>query len=548
MRSLIDGFMADFETTTREDDCRVWAWSACPLKDITKMTYGKNISEFMKYCKKTCDVVFFHNLAFDGKFIIDWLFRNGYSWVDDPKKPQQFGTLISDLGKFYSITVKWDWKNTTEFLDSYKKLPISVAEIARSFELPESKGDIDYRLERPKGWEMTDEERDYIRRDVEIVARALDKSISEGMEKMTVASDSMTEYKRVIGSPSFKSWFPEIAVECDDVIRRSYRGGFTYRDPRRKGIVGEGIVLDVNSLYPSVMYNELLPYSFPEYFSGIPQPTDDYPLYVANVTFTCRLKKNHIPCLQIRNSPFYSPTKYVRRVDEPISLTMTSVDIELLKQQYHVNFLSFDGGFRFRAQHGMFTDYIDKWSNIKANSTGGMRYIAKLHLNSLYGKFATNPVVTSKRPVFENNMVKYRLLPDESRKPVYTAAASFITAYARTKTITAAQKHYDRFCYADTDSLHLLGTELPDDLDIHPSRLGAWKHESTFTRAVFIRAKAYAEEIEWQPVVHVAGMPLNMSHALTIEDVLAGGEFSGKLVPKTVPGGVVLTDTTFTLE
>lgn len=59
----------------------------------------------------------------------------------------------------------------------------------------------------------------------------------------------------------------------------------------------------------------------------------------------------------------------------------------------------------------------------------GKRAIAKLILNSLYGKFAMNPV------------------------------AAFITAWGRYTTITSAQKVYDGFIYADTDGLRIEGTD-----------------------------------------------------------------------------------------
>ncbi len=40
------------------------------------------------------------------------------------------------------------------------------------------------------------------------------------------------------------------AVDAEVELRKAYSGGFTYADERFKGrIVGEGVVLDVNSLY-----------------------------------------------------------------------------------------------------------------------------------------------------------------------------------------------------------------------------------------------------------------------------------------------------------
>ena len=39
----------------------------------------------------------------------------------------------------------------------------------------------------------------------------------------------------------------------------------------------------------------------------------------------------------------------------------------------------------------------------------GLRTIAKLMLNSLYGKFALNPNVQGKYPVLDNGIIKYEL-------------------------------------------------------------------------------------------------------------------------------------------
>ena len=50
--------------------------------------------------------------------------------------------------------------------------------------------------------------------------------------------------------------------------------------------------------------------------------------------------------------------------------------------------------------HGLFKGYIDKWIEVKneATRTGnkGMRQVAKILLNSLYGKFATGLIVQEK--------------------------------------------------------------------------------------------------------------------------------------------------------
>ena len=212
-----------------------------------------------------------------------------------------------------------------------------------------------------------------------------------------------------------------------------------------------------------------------------------------------------------------------------------------MERTYNLNILSWNGTFEFRGSHGFFDEYIDHFMEIKKNSTGGLRQIAKLHLNSLYGKFATNPDITGKHPVLEGGRVSLKLNEMEVRDPVYTPMGVFITAYARDKTIKAAQDNYDTFAYADTDSLHLVGpTTPPENLWVDPVELGAWKHESNFTHSVYIRAKQYAEEIDGKLDVHIAGMPRNVASTLTLHDMLTGGQWDGKLIPIRVPGGTVL--------
>ena len=182
------------------------------------------------------------------------------------------------------------------------------------------------------------------------------------------------------------------------------------------------------------------------------------------------------------------------------------------------------------------------------NGNKAMRTLAKLMLNALYGKFALNPNVQSKIPYYDNGLIKYTLGDKETRNPIYIPVGTFITAWARHKTITSAQKVYDRFLYADTDSLHLIGTEIPKGLEVDPVKLGAWKHESTFTRARFVRQKTYIEEIDGELNITCAGMPSRCYKHVTWDNFIAGSSFEGKLQFTHVQGGVVLKDIDFTIK
>ena len=547
----LKNWVADFETTTKEDDCRVWGWGFASIDQIGRVETGTDIDSFFDRIKELDLTVYFHNLGFDGIFILDRLFRMGYTHHEEGRlKPGTFDTLISNMGKFYSITVNWEDGGKTVFKDSLKKLPMSVAAIADAFNMDIGKGDIDYHAERPVGHVLTPEEISYIERDVLIVARALKIQLDSGMTKLTVGADSLAEYKRITGGKVFTRIFPILPDSMDAEIRRAYRGGFTYADERFKGKkLGRGRVYDVNSLYPSVMYDRVLPYGEPVFEPGLPKATKEYPLFIVSVTFTAKLKKNHIPCIQVKGSSFFLNTEYQKEIKEPVTLMATNVDLALWQDQYDMNIMSFNGGWLFKGAQGLFNEYIDKWMEVKARHHGGLRVIAKLHLNSLYGKFATNPDVTGKVPVFEDNVVKLKTGPEATRDPVYTPMGVFITAYARDVTVRAAQVHYDVFAYADTDSLHLLVEDDPETLDIDPVRLGAWKRETIFQSAIFMRAKAYTElDMDGNYSTHIAGLPVSVAKRVTFESLQDGAVFDGKLHPKRVPGGVVLQDVGFTLK
>lgn len=528
----------------------MWGWGLANIEKtevLEDVEVGTDMDSFSDRIASINSIVYFHNFAFDGAFIVDYLLRAGFRYVPEHPRAGEFSTLISNMGAWYSMTVKWENGKKTEFRDSLKKLPMPVKRVAESFNLPVAKGEIDYRADRPVGHVITEEEAHYIRLDVFIIAQALKVQFASGMKKLTVGADSLAEYKRITGPIIFSKMFPILNETMDAEIRTAYRGGWTYADVRfRNRETRSGIVYDVNSLYPSVMYDRVLPHGDPLWVDDLPVATEDYPLFLVSITFTAKLKPNHVPCIQVKGSTHFISTEYQTEIKDPVTLMCTNVDLELWKEHYDMDIYSYNGGWLFEGAQGLFTEYIDKWMKIKISNKGGLKEIAKLHLNSLYGKFATNPNVTGKYPVMEDNVVRLKEGPEETRNPVYTAMGVFITSYARDVTIRAAQENYDTFAYADTDSLHLLVDEDPPTLDIDPDKLGAWKREYRFMSAVYLRAKQYAElKEDGKYEVHIAGLPRTIAATVTFDDLLKGRTFEGKLMPKRVPGGIVLVDTTF---
>ena len=594
---MANKYSSDFETTTDENDCRVWAWGVAEIGNPDFFKYGNSIDSFFEFMENSNNSTFyFHNLKFDGEFILVYLFENGFRWVGSRKEEdtKTFTTLISDKGQFYSMKIIFEKKNKkTKYVtiyDSLKILPFSVSQIASGFNLPISKLEIDYKAHREIGHELTMEEVLYLRNDVDIVARALHVLFEQGLDKMTQGSNALHDYKRMTGEKNFERWFP--IPDYDKDVRQSYKGGFTYLNPAYKNKdIRDTLILDVNSLYPWVMHDCPLPFGNGVYFEGKYETDSLYNLYVQMFSCQFELKEGYIPTIQLKNNLSFIPTQYLTSSnDEEVTLCLTSVDLELFLKHYEIYNVEWLSGWKFKSTTGLFSNYIDKWTAVKIESgkTGNkaMRTLAKLMLNALYGKFALNPNVQSKIPYYDNGMIRYMLGEKETRNPLYIPVGTFITAWARHKTITSAQKIYDKFVYADTDSLHIeitlpdeikamsekeladlttedlrkYGVDIPADFEIDGYKLGAWKVEEISLRSRYIRQKSYIHDTNppstWNTEnydksklsITCAGMPQACYEYVTWDNFYEGNSFKGKLQPKHVKGGIVLKDIDFTIK
>lgn len=566
-------FVGDFETATwKEDETWVWAYAVCEIGNEENIEIGNNIDDFMKFCYKNRNCkIYFHNLKFDGEFIIYWLLTHDYKCVNSIKdlEDKSFTCLINNMGQFYDIVVCFEKGNKSihkvTFIDSLKIIPFPVSLIAKKFNLEESKLEIDYKKMREIGHILTKEEEEYIKNDVLIVAKSLNVLFNKKLDRMTQASNAMHNYKELISMNKFNHYFPVLDIEIHNDLKQSYKGGFTYLNPiYKEKEVGTGVVLDVNSLYPSVMYEKPLPFGYPLFFKGKYKDDSIYDVYIQMITCEFKLKKNKIPTIQIKNSLYFNSNEYLTSSnDEIVCLVLTNVDLKLFLEQYEVYNLTYECGWKFKSKVGIFKEYIDKWIEEKNKATieknEGNRTLAKLMLNSLYGKFATSTEVEGKLPYLdEKGIVHYKKQEKEHKDPLYIAIASFITSYAREKTIRTSQaiKDYsinkygvDMYYYSDTDSIHtgLSIEELKQFCEIDDVELGKWKHEGTFKRAKFIRQKCYIEDMEKGIKITCAGLPSRCYEYVTWDNFKTGFRCGGKLTFSHVKGGVILKETEFTI-
>lgn len=281
-----------------------------------------------------------------------------------------------------------------------------------------------------------------------------------------------------------------------------------------------------------------------------------------------------------------------------VTMTMTMTDFELFLEHYHVKHFEILDGCYFKAYTGLFDDYINKYKKIKLESKDALRELAKLFLNNLYGKLASSMDSSFKVAYLKDDKsIGYMQVRACDKTPGYIPVGSAITSYARNFTIRAAQKNYHGvnqkgFIYADTDSIHcdLEPTEIIG-IKVDEKNFCCWKLECQWDEALFVRQKTYVEHVvseNLKPIdnpfynIKCAGMPdkckklfeLSMhpmeevkekieehktkysdedikfllSQTRSLTDFKIGLKVPGKLMPKTIRGGVLLVDTEYTMR
>lgn len=553
-----DWFVADFETKNEDfynenGFTEVWLYAISnPQGEI--VNYGENIEQFIDYCKKELSncIVYFHNLRFDGSFIINYLIRNNYKYLDkiEYNSGKSYNTLISEEGQFYSIKVHFKRGVTVDFNDSLKIIPFPVKTIAKAFNLPMEKEKIDY-----GDYTVNEDTLRYVFNDVKIVALALQQLKEKGFCGMTAASSA---YKWFISQCEGSDiLFPDLDEEMLLEWRGAYRGGRSQVNPMYAGKVYKNVRrYDVNSMYPSIMRNCWLPI-------GQPKPITErgkyrFEMYKVSISFV--LKEGHLPTLLKKNTVFGEQSYYTETEGVEI-LYISSIDYELLERHYDIDYVNFEEMYGFNTSNQIFCGYIDYWYDIKSHSTGAMKQLAKLMLNSLYGKFGSNPVGKNKTPSLDpDGALTFKIGEEQPRKKYYLFMAIAITSYAH-KLIDDAimATGVENFIYCDTDSVHTLGI-LPDNL-IDQKQLGLFKLEAVETRSKYVRQKTYVYaqmEDDGQEHIYItcAGMndaskiyALNLYGNDIFDEFKPGFTVEGyKLMPKQVPGGVVLVKSKFMIK
>lgn len=554
-------YVADFETTGENEllktgKTRVWLYSIAD-KNAKIVNDGTSIEEFMEWCEDNPQaLIYFHNLRFDGSFILNYLYNNKYEHVEKllVHSKRGFATLIGDMGEYYQIKINFAPNKQVTIQDSLKIIPLKVKEIAKAFNLPIEKEIIDY-----DDYTVDDKRLEYVHHDVQIVAMAMKFFRDKGLTRMTIGSNAYHEYmgnKRENGRI-----FPALGQDWLCEWRSAYRGGRSQVNPIHANKVLTGVKrYDINSMYPYVMATCEMPYGDPIEISTMNR--FKFELYDIDIDFD--LKQGHLPTLLKKSGLYSHGDSYYVNTEEIENIKISSVDFEILKRHYNINYLKINKMYGFKTTTFLFKDFIEKYYKLKSESTGGLRLVYKLILNNLYGKFGSKCLGKNKVPYLDDEgVLEYTLSEEHEMKQYYLPIAIAVVSWAH-KLIDDAilETGYDKFVYCDTDSIHTLG-DLPASW-VDSKELGKFKLEAVETLSKYVRQKCYIVKDNNGWSITCCGMCESLKDWLVnrygddIVDVFKIGltldiDTEGmtrnnvKLLPKQVPGGTVLVPTRFSL-
>lgn len=362
--------------------------------------------------------------------------------------------IVSKKGKFFSFTARIDRENSARFFD------------------------ISNLLRENCKLTMTDTQ-------LLAILREYDQ---RGLCKITAGGASMEAF--VSGEWKwYYDKFPQLEPDTKKSLHDAYIGGFMVA---KEGAYGKAIDVDCNSMYPSILRDEWLPWGLPEPYDGEYVQDDDMPLHCDELTFRAELKPNGHPFLLDNRSVYgldrlTSTRGYVTRV-------LTDIDQQLLRENYEVSIYRHVRGWKFRRSKGFFCSFIDEWGELKQRETGEKRQMAKLIMNALVGKMASLPKGAVMLPLSKDGITldwDIAQRRESNLKTDYLPIPVWVNAYARRKLMDVCHSNADRLLYANTDGCILSGWEPVDSCEIHPTELGKWKIAARYEKLTILGINRY---------------------------------------------------------
>lgn len=362
--------------------------------------------------------------------------------------------IVSEKGKFFSFTVRIDRENSARFFD--------ISNLLRE----------NCRLT------MTDTQLLTILREYD----------NRNLCKITAGGASMEAF----AAGEWKWYydkFPQLKPEDKKSLHEAYIGGFMLA---REGAHDKAIDVDCNSMYPSILRDEWLPWGESEPYEGKYEEDGEMSLHCDELTFRAELKPDGYPFLLDNRSVYglnrlTSTRGYVTRV-------LTDIDQQLLYENYEVSVYKHVRGWKFRRSKGFFRSFVDEWGELKQKATGEKRQMAKLIMNALVGKMASLPKGAVMLPTSKDGITldwDMAQREESNLKTDFLPVPVWVNAYARRKLMAVCHANADRLLYANTDGCILSGWEPVKSCDIHPTELGKWKIAARYEKLTILGMNRY---------------------------------------------------------
>lgn len=475
-------------------------------KLFTHVEEKKLFKEFLdfinseEFIKNNISIIFAHNLGnFDGLFLL----RGILTYVKDIT---EISSLIDHHNKF--ILIKY--KNIV-FKDSYRIFNVSLNDLCNNFGVQGkiSNYNKDFNsLDLFYNDELFKLFKEYSINDSVCLFNALftaqEHYIKNYQVDITTIYSTSTLSLKIFRQHHLKEPIPILKKSQDAFIRDSYYGGATdyYIKYAEKLYYS-----DVNSLYPYAMSNAThpMPVNIKEkhYFFKPNFNLDNFFGFL-EVEVTCP-KNLVIPLL-----PFKYQGKTIFPTGKWVGTYFSEELKAVLKYGYSFKFIS---GIEYEKTHNLFDSYVKHFYKIKKEAKGATRFVAKMHLNQLYGYFGRSLETLETININNSEITHYLcnyvvknilevnkdisillvsrgfdydvdaciddafesigVVPSTTSPPVLgnVAIASAVTSYAR---IIMMPVKNEFCCYTDTDSVI---TTVPLPLQLMGDDLGLFKDE-----------------------------------------------------------------------
>lgn len=373
---------------------------------------------------------------------------------NEHRADMSWDAIISKKGKFFMLTVCIDRENSVRFYDVANLLRENCRVTMADADLLEALGEYDRR----------------------------------GLCKITAGAASMQAFA---GGDWrwYNDKFPQLDNEDKRSLHEAYIGGLMFA---REGAYGKAIDIDCNSMYPSILRDEWLPWGLPEPYDGEYVQDDDMPLHCDELIFRAELKPDGYPFL-LDNRSVYGHDR-LTSTRGYITKVLTDVDQRLLRENYEVNVYRHVRGWKFRRSKGFFRSFVDEWGGLKQRAAGERRRMAKLVMNALVGKMASLPKGSVLLPSSPDGVTLDWDVAGRDGSNLstdYLPVPVWVNAYARSRLLHVCHANADRVLYANTDGCILSGWEPVESCDIHPIELGKWKISSRYEKLTILGVNRY---------------------------------------------------------